>query len=101
MPQNAVMSCESQSVDFCSLGTAIIFRNHVMHERSAANIIHINFNLPDYDDLLTSRSLYTYVREHYRENTENFVMIDEIQMCRDFEKAIKETMLRPEDKVVK
>ena len=53
-----------------------------------ANIIHINFNLPEYDHLLTYRALYDYVTEKYLPGAENVVCIDEVQMCRDFEKAI-------------
>ena len=53
-----------------------------------ANIIHINFNFPEYDHLLTYRALYDYVSEKYVPGAENIVCIDEVQMCRDFEKAI-------------
>lgn len=53
-----------------------------------SNIIHINFNFPEYDHLLTYRSLYEYVNEKYLPGTDNYVCIDEIQMCQDFEKAI-------------
>ena len=52
------------------------------------NIIHINFNLPDYEDLLTYRKLYDWINNHYKENVMNFVLIDEVQMCAGFEKAI-------------
>lgn len=52
------------------------------------NVIHINFNLPEYEHLLTYRALYDYVNEHYEKGKENFVLIDEVQMCADFEKAI-------------
>lgn len=52
------------------------------------NIIQINFNLPDYDELLTYKKLYEYVNEKYDETKQNFVLIDEVQMCTDFEKAI-------------
>ena len=48
----------------------------------------INFNLPDFDDLLTYRALYDYVNAHYVAGKENFVFIDEVQMCEDFEKAV-------------
>lgn len=52
------------------------------------NIIHINFNLPEYDHLLTFRALYDYVDARYDAGKKNFVLIDEVQMCADFEKAI-------------
>ena len=53
-----------------------------------SNIIHINFNLPEYDHLLEYRSLYDYVNSRYVKDKENFVCIDEVQMCAGFEKAI-------------
>lgn len=53
-----------------------------------SNIIEINFNLPEYEHLLEYRPLYDYVKEHYAEGKENFVLIDEVQMCKGFEKAI-------------
>lgn len=64
------------------------FKEYIQLEIPDANIIHINFNLPDYDELLTYRALYDYVNEHYISEKENFVFIDEVQMCKDFEKAI-------------
>ena len=64
------------------------FKSYVEVEYPDANIIHINFNLPEYDELLTYRALYDYVNAHYTDGQENFVMIDEVQMCKGFEKAI-------------
>lgn len=64
------------------------FRAYIEKENPDCNIIQINFNLPDYDELLTYRALYDYVNEHYMSGKENFVFIDEVQMCKDFEKAI-------------
>lgn len=64
------------------------FRAHIKRENPDCNIIQINFNLPDYDELLTYRALYNYVNEHYLAGKDNFVLIDEVQMCKDFEKAI-------------
>lgn len=64
------------------------FRAYIEKENPDCNIIQINFNLPDYDELLTYRALYDYVNAHYVEGKENFVFIDEVQMCKDFEKAV-------------
>ena len=64
------------------------FKAHVLKENTNCNIIHINFNLPDFDELLAYRPLYDYVNDHYVEGKDNFVFIDEVQMCKDFEKAI-------------
>ena len=64
------------------------FRAYAEAEYPEANIIHVNFNLHEYDELLTYRALYDYVNAHYIAGKGNFVMIDEVQMCKDFEKAI-------------
>ncbi len=64
------------------------FMAYIRENISNANIIHINFNLPENEELAEYRKLYEYVKSNYAEGKENFVLIDEIQMCRDFEKAI-------------
>ena len=38
--------------------------------------------------MLTYRALYDYVNAHYVAGRDNFVFIDEVQMCEDFEKAV-------------
>ena len=41
------------------------FRAYIESEDPECNIIQINFNLPEYEDLLTYRALYDYVNAHY------------------------------------
>lgn len=53
-----------------------------------ANIIHINFNLLEFEELVTYKKLYEYVLDNYKEGVANFLLIDEVQMCNGFEKAI-------------
>ena len=64
------------------------FKSHIENELPDSNIIHINFNLPEYDQLLEYRPLYDYINGKYEDGKQNFVLIDEVQMCADFEKAI-------------
>lgn len=64
------------------------FKDYVEAEVSDCNIVHINFNLPEYDHLLACRPLYDYVKAQYIKGKQNFVLIDEVQMCVDFEKAM-------------
>ena len=64
------------------------FKAHVLSENPDANIIHINFNLPEYEELTEYRPLYDHIQSQYQEGRENYVLIDEIQMCNNFEKAI-------------
>lgn len=64
------------------------FKDYIEAEYVDCNIIHINFNLPEYEHLLEYRPLYDYVKAQYARGKQNFVLIDEVQMCADFEKAI-------------
>ena len=64
------------------------FRAYIEDENPNCNIIQINFNLPEFEDLLTYRALYDYINAHYVAGKENFVFIDEVQMCENFEKAV-------------
>ena len=64
------------------------FKRYVADNIENANIIHINFNLPDFEELTEYRPLYDYINAAYKEGADNFVLIDEIQMCNNFEKAI-------------
>lgn len=64
------------------------FKDYIEENILDYNIIHINFNLPEYEYLLAYRPLYDYVNSQYVKGKENFVLIDEVQMCSDFEKAI-------------
>ena len=64
------------------------FKNYIEQNVPNHNIIQINFNLPEFDHLLEYRPLYDYINSQYAAGKENFVLIDEVQMCIDFEKAI-------------
>ncbi len=64
------------------------FKEYIEENIPNNNIIHINFNLPEYEHLLEYRPLYDYINSQYVKGKENFVFIDEVQMCNNFEKAI-------------
>ena len=64
------------------------FKDYVKNNISNANIIDINFNLLEFEDLKNYKALNEYVESKYKEWDMNFVCIDEIQMCTDFEKTI-------------
>ena len=53
-----------------------------------ANIIHINFNLLEFEELIEYKKLNEYVLSKYKESMPNFLLIDEVQMCEGFEKTI-------------
>ncbi len=53
-----------------------------------ANIIHINFNLTKDEDLQDYHKLEDTIESKFHNNVNNYIFIDEVQMCKDFEKAI-------------
>lgn len=63
-------------------------KEYIINSDESANIIHINFSLLEYYDLMDFMSLYKYVECKYEENRNNYLLIDEVQMCEGFEKAI-------------
>ena len=64
------------------------FGSYVTENIPNANIIHINFNMPEFEELTEYHALYDYVNSLHKDGVSNFVLIDEIQMCQGFEKAI-------------
>lgn len=64
------------------------FMDYIMKNTSNASIIHINFNLSKYDNLKEYKALNEYIETNYVEGKDNFVLIDEIQMCNKFELCI-------------
>ncbi|MBR2786216.1 MAG: ATP-binding protein, partial [Clostridia bacterium] len=52
------------------------------------NIINIDFNLVKFDKLREYLALNEYIEEKYIEGKRNFVLIDEVQMCKEFERTI-------------
>lgn len=63
-------------------------KGYILSSNKNANIIHINFNLKKFDNLKDANSLYNYIDHNYITGKDNYVLIDEVQMCSDFEKAI-------------
>ncbi len=53
-----------------------------------ANIININFNLIKFDNLRDYISLNNYIEKSFVLGKKNFVLIDEVQMCKEFERTI-------------
>lgn len=52
------------------------------------NIIFIDFMDLEYEDIKEYHSLHKYVESNYDETKDNYLFIDEVQMCPDFELAI-------------
>ena len=64
------------------------FKKYVEENIKECNIIHINYSLPEFDKLKEYHKLYEYINNNYKNNMNNFVLIDEVQMCEGFENAI-------------
>lgn len=64
------------------------FMEYVRQADTAANIIHVNYSLSEYEPLLEYHKLNAYVEKAYQAEKTNYIFIDEVQMCEGFEKAI-------------
>ena len=63
------------------------FDNYLKLMKSS-NIIRINLELRQFKSLLNPDNMYDYIENQYDENKENFLLIDEIQLCNGFEEII-------------
>lgn len=64
------------------------FKNYILEHVRDANIIHINFNLIKFEELKDYIALEDYIENAYIAGKENYIIIDEVQMCTKFELAI-------------
>lgn len=64
------------------------FKQYIFENIPNANVIHINFNLEKFENLRDYHALNAFINDAYIENVNNFVLIDEVQLCPDFELAI-------------
>ena len=64
------------------------FKRYILENISHANIVHINFNLEEFEKLKDYHALNAYIDNAYVENADNFVLIDEVQLCPNFELTI-------------
>ena len=65
-----------------------LFSKYIKENVDNYNIIDINFNIPKFENLMEYHKLYNYVEENYIDGKPNFLLIDEVQMCEGFERAI-------------
>ncbi len=64
------------------------FIEYVKKNIPDSNIIRINFNELSFEHLTEYHALNDYIMERYSQGMENFVFIDEVQLCQGFEKVI-------------
>lgn len=60
----------------------------ILEKEEKANVIRIKLNLKKFENQKNSEELYKYVQDNYKEEYTNYLLVDEIQLCKDFEVAI-------------
>ena len=65
-----------------------MFKEYVKENVKNSNIIFIDYNLDEFDELKQYKELIKYVDNKFDSTKNNYIMIDEVQMCDGFEKAI-------------
>ena len=64
------------------------FSNFLLHSDSNANIIEINLQLKKFEKLLDKEELYNFISKQYQNDKNNYLLIDEVQLCEGFETII-------------
>lgn len=64
------------------------FIEYIKNTDAEANIIYIDFTELDFEELKEYHILNEYVKNAYVESKNNYLFIDEVQMCEGFEKAL-------------
>lgn len=64
------------------------FKKYIESNEKNFNIIHINYNLTKYESINEYHKLIEYIEQNYKKDKNNYLLIDEVQMCEGFEKAI-------------
>lgn len=64
------------------------FSNHILKQDASANIISIDLTKIKFEHLKEYHALNDYIEANYREGVNNYLMIDEVQLCENFEITI-------------
>ena len=60
----------------------------ILEKEENSNVIRIKLNLKEFEKQKDKEELYKYVQDHYKKEYTNYVFVDEIQLCKDFEVII-------------
>ncbi len=66
----------------------LLLKEYILNNNSNANIIDIDYNLLAFEELKEYHKLNEYIENKYVSGKDNFLLIDEIQMCSNFEKTL-------------
>lgn len=61
---------------------------NILERETTNNVIRIPLHFKKYEKLRNGNDLYEYIDSKYRDNSNNYLLIDEVQMCQDFEETI-------------
>lgn len=64
------------------------FVNYVQKQSENNNIVRIKLNLKEFETLKNADALYKHINARYIDGKENFLFIDEVQLCKGFETII-------------
>ena len=80
-------------------GKSTLFQLYIDYLKSTGvtddQIISVNLEDLDYEHLLNYKALYEYVKERLRKDKYTYVFLDEVQNCRDFERAVDSLYIKP------
>ena len=65
-----------------------MFIDYLQDNDNNSNIIYLDYNLDEFDSLKEYKELIKYVSEKYEKSKHNYLLVDEVQMCKGFEKTI-------------
>lgn len=64
------------------------FIHWIKKNEPESNVIYINLQDQDNEELLEYHTLHDYILKHHNKKSKNYLMIDEVQLCSGFEKAL-------------
>ena len=80
----------------CGKSTLLkMYKNYLLeHSVNVEQIIDINFEDFDYEDLLDAKALYAYIREKIVPDKMTYLILDEIQNVKGFQKVVDSLFLK-------
>lgn len=66
-----------------------LFREDLRNNRPEANVIYINKELQEFRDIATAEQLYDYAAARLPADSENYLLIDEVQDIENYENALR------------
>lgn len=80
-------------------GKSTLFKLYIDYLKSTGvaedQIISVNLEDIEYEHLLNYKALYGYVKERLQDDKYSYVFLDEIQNCKDYEKAVDSLYIKP------